>query len=157
MSLPRVLVCSARERKCHANVGIIFSSSHRDDLRRPGGSQSVAAPMSPSRLATSEPPRAMKWFLVRGANNCGSVLALAPSSGSMYFITGSSKKALASTLDCERMSARATGRSSISATGDVVLQRALLAFQLLHPLLDDVADADDADKALVLHDWDVPD
>ena len=90
MSVPRVLVCSVREWKCHASVGIILSSSHRDDLRWPGGSHSVAAPMTPPRLATSEPPRGMKWFLVRVAKIGGSAFALALSSGSMYFITGSS-------------------------------------------------------------------
>ena len=41
-------------------VGIIISPSRRDDFRRPGGSHSVAAPMAPSRLATSEALREMK-------------------------------------------------------------------------------------------------
>jgi hypothetical protein len=40
----------------------------------------------------------------------------------------------------------AGGFGDRSASGDVVLQRPLLGLQLLHPLLDDVADADDADK-----------
>ena len=60
MTLPRAWVSRPRERKSHAIVGIIISSSRRDDFRWPGGSHSVAAPMVPSRLATSEPPREMK-------------------------------------------------------------------------------------------------
>ena len=50
----------------------------------------MAAPMTPPRLATSEPPREMKWCLVSDANSRGSAFALALSSGSMHIITGSS-------------------------------------------------------------------
>ncbi len=47
MTLPRAWVSRPRERKSHAIVGIIISSSRRDDFRWPGGSHSVAAPMVP--------------------------------------------------------------------------------------------------------------
>src|SRR5215213_11466732 len=49
------------------------------------------------------------------------------------------------------------GRSLISPTGDVIVQRSLLAFQLLHALFHDVTDADDADESVVLHNGNVPD
>src|ERR1700678_2958120 len=44
-----------------------------------------------------------------------------------------------------------------SALGDVGLQLLVLAFELFHPRLDDVADADDADQLAVLEHRHVPD
>ena len=51
---------------------------------------------------------------------------------------------------------RRTTPGAESALGDVGLQLLVLAFQLFHPRLDDVADADDADQLAVLEHRHVP-